>query len=247
MCLHGFMDTWRIWELVLPTLERRHDVLAVTLPGHAGGPPINGTVSAEAFVDAVERAMDVAGFETAHLVGNSLGGYVAFQLAARGRAASVVAFAPAGGWAKGDQSFKELLRAQRALQAEMRAAAPQAETLVARPEGRRRATQLITTNFEHIPPDLLTHQMLGIARCKAAEALIENALREGWTLSPERITCPVRIVWGTADKLLPWPEAAPRYRTELPQADWVLLDGIGHSPQLDVPLEAAQLILGFTM
>jgi pimeloyl-ACP methyl ester carboxylesterase len=32
----------------------------------------------------------------------------------------------------------------------------------------------------------------------------------------------------------------------LPRADWVELDGIGHCPQLDVPLEAAQLILGFT-
>jgi len=31
--LHGFMDTWRTWELVLPALERRHDVLALTLPG----------------------------------------------------------------------------------------------------------------------------------------------------------------------------------------------------------------------
>jgi pimeloyl-ACP methyl ester carboxylesterase len=88
--------------------------------------------------------------------------------------------------------------------------------------------------------------MLGIASCSAAQALIENALREDWMLTASRITCPVRIVWGTADKLLPWPRAAARYRTELPQADWVLLEGIGHSPQLDVPLEAAQLILGFT-
>ena len=32
----------------------------------------------------------------------------------------------------------------------------------------------------------------------------------------------------------------------LPHADWVELDGIGHCPQLDVPLETAQLILGFT-
>ena len=171
---------------------------------------------------------------------------MAFQLAARGRAASVVAFAPAGGWAKGGPSFNRLLRAQRALQAEMKAAAPQAEGLVATLEGRHRATHLITTNFEHIPSDLLAHQMLGIASCRAADALIESAHRERWTLSPEGIFCPVRIVWGTADKLLPWPEASARYRTELPQADWVLLDGIGHSPQLDVPLETAQLILGFT-
>jgi pimeloyl-ACP methyl ester carboxylesterase len=103
------------------------------------------------------------------------------------------------------------------------------EAFVATREGRRRATQLITTNFEHIPPDLLAHQMLGIASCEAAGALIENASREGWTVDPERITCPVRIVWGTADKLLPWPEAAAWYRSELPQADWVLLDGVGHA------------------
>jgi pimeloyl-ACP methyl ester carboxylesterase len=29
-------------------------------------------------------------------------------------------------------------------------------------------------------------------------------------------------------------------------ADWIELDGVGHCPQLDVPLETAQLILGFT-
>src|SRR3954451_4406200 len=74
VCLHGFMDTWRVWELVLPALERRHDVLAPTLPGHAGGQPSPPTIDESVFPDAVEQAMDEAGFETAHLVGNSLGG-----------------------------------------------------------------------------------------------------------------------------------------------------------------------------
>ena len=64
----------------------RHDVLAPTLAGHAGGPPIEGEVDEGGGADAVERAMDEAGFETAHIAGNSLGGYVALQLAARGRA-----------------------------------------------------------------------------------------------------------------------------------------------------------------
>jgi hypothetical protein len=40
---------------------------------------------------------------------------------------------------------------------------------------------------------------------------------------------------------------AARFRDAwLPQADWVELEGVGHCPQLDVPLEAAELILGFT-
>jgi pimeloyl-ACP methyl ester carboxylesterase len=76
--------------------------------------------------------------------------------------------------------------------------------------------------------------------------LIEFALREGWKLSPDRVGCPVRIVWGTADRLLEWPRTAARYREAFPHADWVQLDGIGHCPQLDAPLETAQLILGFT-
>src|SRR5829696_8544085 len=84
VCLHGFTDTWRSWELVLPQLERRYDVLAPTLPGHAGGPPLGADVAEAGFVDAIERAMDEAGFDTAHVVGNSLGGYLALQLAARG-------------------------------------------------------------------------------------------------------------------------------------------------------------------
>jgi len=82
------MDTWRTWELVLPKLERYHEVLAPTLIGHAGGPLLEGEVTDALVSDAVERAMDDAHFETAHIVGNSLGGFVALQLAARGRAAS---------------------------------------------------------------------------------------------------------------------------------------------------------------
>jgi pimeloyl-ACP methyl ester carboxylesterase len=241
------MDTWRTWELVLPELERRHDVLARTLPGHAGGPPLAGEMSDGLVADAVERAMDEGGFETVHIAGNSLGGYVALQLAARGRAESVVAFAPAGGWAKGDESYKETLRIQATMYEQAKAVAPYAEAVLASSAGRRRATRFITTNFEHIPAELLAHQIIGLAGCSGAPAMIEFAGREGFRLDAEKIDCPVRIVWGTDDKLLPWPSAAVRFRDEwLPHADWVELDGVGHAPQLDVPLQAAQLILGFT-
>jgi pimeloyl-ACP methyl ester carboxylesterase len=244
--LHGFTDTWRTWELVLPALEARHDVLAVTLAGHAGGPPIDGDLSDDTLAVAVERAMDDAGLETAHLVGNSLGGYTALRLAARGRARTVVALAPAGGWAAGDDSYKITLQHFVTAQDLVRTAVSHAEAIAATPEGRRRATEFTTTHYEHIPPGLIAHQIRGAAGCVAAQQLIEYASAHGWSLDAERITCPVRFIWGTADRLLPWPRAAARYRRELPTADWVVLDDIGHCAQLDVPLETAQLILGFT-
>ncbi len=245
VCLHGFTDTWRTWELILPQLERRHDVLAPTLLGHAGGPPLEGETS-ELIVDAVEEAMDDAGIGTAHIAGNSLGGYIALQLAARGRAKSVVALAPAGGWAVGDESFRQTLGFFTSMKEMLVAAGPQVDAIVSSVEGRRRATLFTTTNFEHIPAELLAHQMVGAATCEV-EQLIGAALRDGWDLAAERVDCPVRVIWGTEDKLLPWPSAASRYRDDwLPAADWVELDGVGHCPQLDVPNEAAELILGFT-
>ena len=129
----------------------------------------------------------------------------------------------------------------------LRTVAPHAEAIVATPEGRRRATEFITTRSEHIPPELIAHQIVGAAACEAVGPLIELALREGWSIDSARITCPVRVVWGTADRLLAWPSSAARYRDDwLPHADWIELDGVGHCPQLDVPLETAELITGFT-
>ncbi len=249
VCLHGFMETWRTWELVLPALERRHDVLAPTLPGHAGGPALDGPPTGHLMADAVERAMDDAGFDTAHVVGSSLGGFVALQLAARGRARTVVAFAPAGGWARDDP-----LLARGARDAGATARAGQGDGAARAGDRRhrrgpapgdaaRRLELRAHPGRAHRPPDARARR----AR-SGAPALIEHGLREGYDeLDAQAIACPVRIVWGTADRLLPWPSAAARFRHEwLPHADWVELEGVGHCPQLDVPLEAAQLILGFT-
>lgn len=245
--LHGFTDTWRSWELVLPELERHHDVFALTLPGHAGGPAFPDEPSAEALLDLIEGVLDEAGIGSAHIVGNSLGGYAALHLAARGRAESVVALAPAGGWATEDESYFATLDQFVMLKGMLLNALEHVDAVVATPEGRRQATQLITTNFEHIPADLIAHQIVGVARCDAVEPLVEYAKREGWTLDAASIDCPVRVVWGTNDLILPAGVADVRYRTDwLPQADWIDLEGIGHCPQLDVPTETAQLILGHT-
>lgn len=247
VCLHGFMETWHVWSLALPALERRHEVLAPTLPGHAGGPPLQAPVGTDALLDGVEAAMDAAGFGLAHVAGTSLGGHLALRLAERGRARSVVAFAPAGGWAPGDAAGpRAVLDAQERLRAELRDAAPgAAAALLADRAGRRRLTRDLTERFEHIPPELLARLIAGVAGCDA-EPMIGAARRGGWPMAPERITCPVRIVWGARDRLLPWPSAAAGLRAALPHADWVVLDDVGHAVPLDVPLEAAELVLGLT-
>jgi pimeloyl-ACP methyl ester carboxylesterase len=128
----------------------------------------------------------------------------------------------------------------------VRATGGYADAIAATPEGRRRATELLTVEYEHIPVAVVADLIAAVAACDA-EPLIDYALGDGWQLDPARMDCPVRVVWGTDDRLLPWPSAAARFRTDwLPRADWVELEGVGHAPQLDVPLETAQLIAGLT-
>jgi pimeloyl-ACP methyl ester carboxylesterase len=209
VCLHGFMDSWRTWDLVRPYLG---DVLTPALAGHLGGRPLNGDFD---LASDIERVLDEAGLETAHFVGNSLGGYLALLMAERGRARSVVAFAPAGG---GNHD----------------------ETLALQESG---AVTLGRVTARPVPPLTALHLAAAVRACDAAP-LLANARAHGWPLEPAKIGCPVRIVWGTEDQLLPYPDAAAYFRRSL-HADWVELEGVGHAPQLEVPLEAAQLVLGF--
>src|SRR5918911_4224216 len=96
--IHGIGHTWRGWRPMLPLLEERFDVLAVDLPGFGRSDPLPAGIDStpEALADAVEDEMARHGFDRAHIAGNSLGGWIALELARRGRALTVTAISPAG-------------------------------------------------------------------------------------------------------------------------------------------------------
>jgi len=69
------------------------------MAGHNGGPPSRSWfLDTTTLANHVEAQLDELGWTTAHVVGNSLGGWVAFELERRGRARTLTAIAPAGGW-----------------------------------------------------------------------------------------------------------------------------------------------------
>ena len=103
LLLHPFLISQLVWQKVAPQLADtgRYEVVAPTMAGHNGGPPA-GTwfLSSAVLADHVERRLDQLGWDTCHVVGNSLGGWVAFELERRGRARTVTGIAPAGGWTR---------------------------------------------------------------------------------------------------------------------------------------------------
>ena len=93
LLIHGLSATCGVWEPVLPELERSFELLVPTLLGRYQSEPFARGVApgVEALTDALERELDAAGWDTAHVAGNLLGGWLALELAKRGRARSVVA------------------------------------------------------------------------------------------------------------------------------------------------------------
>src|SRR4029078_5870010 len=137
--IHGSSGIPAMWEPMLPALEERFDVRPLGLAGHFGCSPLthNAEIGAKALFDALERDMDEAGFETAHICGNSLGGWASLELANRGRARSCVALSPAGGWEPGTEAEKRLQRLFTRLYKSSQWADKRAEKLFLRPGVRK--------------------------------------------------------------------------------------------------------------
>ena len=96
--LHALGSSHEVWEPVAPALARHFDVIAVDLPGFGGSAPLPGEPSPAALAAAVAGLLDELGVTAPHVAGNSLGGWVAMELARLRPLASVTLLSPAGLW-----------------------------------------------------------------------------------------------------------------------------------------------------
>jgi pimeloyl-ACP methyl ester carboxylesterase len=79
--IHGVGGDASNWDGIVPVLVRRFRVLRMDLRGHGGSGPIAAPCSIADFAKDVTDAMDAAGIAAAHVVGFSLGGLIAQQIA----------------------------------------------------------------------------------------------------------------------------------------------------------------------
>jgi pimeloyl-ACP methyl ester carboxylesterase len=243
--IHGYANTWRVWEPVLPALTEGHDVLAPTLCGHFEGEPLGDGVEATmpALTDGVERAMDAAGFGTAHLCGNSLGGWVALDLARRGRARSVTCLAPAGGWEHGSRAERRLRRAFTIGRKLNDRLVPHAERLVRRPGARKLIFGQAMRHPERLSPAQAATRIRAMSGCDVYWDLMDAIMRDGPPDWLGEVDAPTLVAWPEYDKVLPVKGHSEPFRRLLRGAEWRVLPGVGHVPMADDPELVSRTIL----
>jgi pimeloyl-ACP methyl ester carboxylesterase len=237
--LHGFTGTWHHWRPLLGGLAARYEVIAPTLAGHHGGPPFptGFPMTFTTAADSLEGHLDEIGVDSAHFVGNSLGGALALELAKRGRARSVVALAPAGGWSDGDGEAVRLARFFARQIRVTRATARGIPTVMKRPRSRRIAMRDIMRHGERVAPADAVDLALTSASCPVSEAAIDSLRADrGLALGDlERIRCPVLLASPQFDRILPAERHAPRFKREIPGIESRTLPDCGHVPMWDAP------------
>ena len=239
--LHGLAMSGHAWREVVPLVSGHHKVYAPTADGHHGGSAAQRRPATMTdMVDAAERYLDECGLDRPHLTGNSMGGFVAIELARRGRAASVCALSPAGFWTAGDGFQKRAFGRIRRGVAIGRLSRP-VLPLVYR----------VATLRRLIFRDVACHgDRVSVARALefiddgiGCEVLADLICAADWLIAPlEPLPCPITIAWGQGETL-PSPGA---YDGRISQASVITLPDVGHVPMLDDPELVARTILSTT-
>jgi pimeloyl-ACP methyl ester carboxylesterase len=193
-------------------------------------------------VDATCQQLDEAAIDTAHLVGNSLGGWVALELARRGRARSVLALSPAGAWrsARDLQRMLIIFRVGAAL-----GRVKNMPNLAARKRVRRVLLRLMAEHADRMTPTQVAATFEDLVGCTVLADLLDGARDNGAIEPVIDVGCRVRIAWGLNDRMLPFMRYGAPMLAAVPAAEFALLADVGHVPMIDDAGLVANTILDF--
>jgi pimeloyl-ACP methyl ester carboxylesterase len=250
LLLHGLGGTRASLLETAAALSQRYRVHAPDLPGFgSSSKPARGAYNARWFAEAMLAMMDAQGIGNAHIVGNSMGGRIALEMAmmAPERVNGLALLCPAVAWVKrGLHPLVRLLRPEFGLL----------------PHGFRRgmvASQFWSMFYDRdaIDPavgDLMVDEFRRIYHSAGARYAFLSSARNIYLEAPygrhgfyprlAELEPPALFVWGSHDRLVP-PAFGRHVSKWLPGAEQVVLQNCGHVPQVERPVHTNELLLDF--
>ncbi len=232
--LHGLGGMAERWLPVIPILSKKFRVIAPDLIGHGMSDRPQIDYTPDIFRKTVLGFLEALSFKDVNLVGTSLGGEIVADCAATQNPLirKVVMVSPAG----------VMKRSTPALDAyTMAALYPNHETV-------RLAYQMMTGEKREVSDQSVENFISSMTRPNTKMAFLSTLL--GMKNSPPiteklgLINIPTLLIWGSEDKIIPI-EYSKDFVSTIPYCKFVIMNGCGHIPYEEKPIEFSNIILDF--
>ncbi len=236
--VHGLAGSWQNWLENLPEFARDHRVIALDLPGFGHSPMPLQRISITGYAAIVDELLRTLGVPAATIVGNSMGGFVALDMALHHaqRVERLVLVAAAGvGLERAgvDRAVGVLRRAERLVLGYNAFIAARSDVASRRAGLRRQLLRMVAAHPEKLPAPLVSEQLRANGTAgflDAVEALTTYVVRDRL----QEIDAPTLIVWGEHDRLVPVADAG-RLARGIPDARSIIYADTGHVAMLERP------------
>lgn len=228
--LHGWGGDLTGFGLVQAALADAFRTVALDLPGHGGSTKTLARGDLAELAAAVAATLEALGISGASIVGHSLGGAVAVELArsAPQRVAALTLIAPAGLGPDIETAYIEGFQREK------------------RPKKLRAVLEMLVHDPSVVGREMVEEVLkykrldgVGEALAKLAEANFGGGRqRSDLRAALGRLTVPVQVIWGRDDRILPATHAGGLP----PSVRVTLLDACGHLPQLERADEVVRLL-----
>jgi pimeloyl-ACP methyl ester carboxylesterase len=245
--LHGSNASLHTWEPLVARLGAEYRIISYDQPGHGlTGPHPRDDYSAGGMFDALQAVTKAAGVERFTIGGNSMGGWVAWRYALEypGRVDALLLIDAAGMPLREGEKAPPLNLGFRIMRNPV--LRPLAEQITPRDLVKKSLLQSVAKK------DIVTEAMVdrywellrfpGNRRASVVRASTDREPSIAGHIG--EIAAPVLVLWGKEDRLI-HVSAATTFKERLPQAELVLLDGVGHIPMEEAPDETAAAIKTF--
>jgi pimeloyl-ACP methyl ester carboxylesterase len=240
--VHGFTGNTRNWALTVPALRERFRCISVDLRGHglSGKPTEREGYALDLMAGDVTGLLSQLGIGECYLVGHSMGGMVAQEIVVSQpeQVRALVLVDTAAEVPKGLLYTERMKERERLMEIartrdmgavfdEQLRLNPQRELLEANEDFVRTWRE----QFMMTSPDAYIHCAHGLST------------RESRLAELGQVRVPTLIVCGVSDE--PFVEPSRRMHEAIPGSELVMLEGAGHSPQWEAPVQFNEVLAGF--
>jgi pimeloyl-ACP methyl ester carboxylesterase len=230
---------------VLQGLAAERTVVAVDLPGFAGGSPPLPMPTFATMTTVVQDWLTAHGLAGAPLVGSSMGGRMVLELARRGTGGDVVALDPGGFWTPREAAV--LRTSMAASVALLRRVRPLLPALLSSPVGRTALLAQFSARPWALDGDVVRTELEGYLASSSFGDVLTDLARGPRQQGAPAGSLPGRLTigWGRRDRVT-FARQAERAADAFPDADLHWFRGCGHFPMWDAPEETVRLVLDRT-